>query len=214
MFYDMDDLTIADRQMQNLAPAREAIAKTFTTGSAKVSSALGSFWAEIESMREKERIRRETQRQVQASQALSSSTTQKSEKPSSGSPSSQTSESSSTSTSSKRIQHITVTSDPSYLSSWSRWASDKRRQAFGSHKSSSRKSSPSPDSTQQQPPSGLSKVDFVGPPHGGAEAPETTASTTAKLESLEDEDDDDMYGSDSYVPITSDVINPWKPDEK
>ncbi|KAK9385905.1 hypothetical protein V1515DRAFT_206175 [Lipomyces mesembrius] len=209
MFYDMDDLTIEDRQMQNLAPAREAITKTFTTGSARVSSALGSFWAEIESMREKERIRRETQRRAQASQTSSSSTTQKTEKPSSGSPSSQTSESSSTSASSKRTQHITVTSDPAYLSSWSRWASDKRRQAFGSHQSSSRKSSPSPDSTQEQPSSGLSKLDFVGPPHGRAEAPEPM-----KPESLEDEDDDDMDGSDSYVPITSEVINPWKPDEE
>lgn len=45
--------------MQNLTPAREAIAKTFSTGSQKVSHAFGNFWAEIESMREKEKAKRE-----------------------------------------------------------------------------------------------------------------------------------------------------------
>ncbi|KAK9465191.1 hypothetical protein V1512DRAFT_266543, partial [Lipomyces arxii] len=50
--------------MQNLAPAREAITKTFTSGSQKVSRAFGSFWAEIEGMREKEKQRRETQKRT------------------------------------------------------------------------------------------------------------------------------------------------------
>ncbi|KAK9462724.1 transport protein Avl9-domain-containing protein [Lipomyces oligophaga] len=46
------------QQMHNLAPARDAIAKTFVSGSQRVSTAFGNFWSEIENMREKERVRR------------------------------------------------------------------------------------------------------------------------------------------------------------
>ncbi|KAK9247868.1 transport protein Avl9-domain-containing protein [Lipomyces tetrasporus] len=199
------------QQMQNLAPAREAIAKTFTTGSQRVSNAFGSFWAEIENMREKERIRRQTQRQAQPGEASSPSAAVKTDKPGSLSPSSQSSEASSTSASSRRTQHITVSTDPSYLSGWSRWASDKRRQAFGSHRSGSRKSSPTLDVTQEEPSPGVNRADLGRRTDGRAGKLETTASTPDKQESSEDEDED-MDGTDSYT-ITSEDINPWKADD-
>ncbi|KAK9324101.1 hypothetical protein V1517DRAFT_79135 [Lipomyces orientalis] len=196
--------------MQNLAPAREAIAKTFTTGSQRVSNAFGSFWAEIENMREKERIRRQTQRQVQTGETSLSSAAQKTDKPGSVSPSSQSSEASSTTASSRRTQHITVSTDPSYLSGWSRWASDKRRQAFG-NKSGTRKLSPTPDVAQEEPSPSVDKADLGRPAYGRAGELETTVRTTDKQESSEDEDDD-MYDTDSYT-VTSEEINPWKADD-
>lgn len=43
---------------ENLQPAREAIGKAFTSGTTKAKSAMDSFFKEIESMREQDRIRR------------------------------------------------------------------------------------------------------------------------------------------------------------
>ncbi|KAK7205664.1 transport protein Avl9-domain-containing protein [Myxozyma melibiosi] len=119
------------QQMQNLAPAREALAKTFVTGGQKVSTAFGNFWSEIESMREKERMRKEVQKKEQKKKAAAAAAAEAEEdRKDAGSPGS------GSTISSKRSQHITV-SDPSYLTSWSRWAADKRRQAFGSTRSTS-----------------------------------------------------------------------------
>ncbi|KAK9478275.1 transport protein Avl9-domain-containing protein [Lipomyces japonicus] len=61
------------QQVQNLAPAGQAIAKTISSGSQKVSTAFGNFWSELESMKEKEKNRRESQRKKQASGSLFSS---------------------------------------------------------------------------------------------------------------------------------------------
>ncbi|KAK9380678.1 transport protein Avl9-domain-containing protein [Kockiozyma suomiensis] len=89
------------QQMQNLAPAREAIAKTFVSGGQRVSTAFGSFWGEIESMREKERQRRETQKKEQKEKAAAAAS------PSEDVPGSPASGSSGTSSiSSKRSQRM------------------------------------------------------------------------------------------------------------
>ncbi|KAK9456264.1 transport protein Avl9-domain-containing protein [Dipodascopsis uninucleata] len=194
------------QQVQNLAPAKETITKTLTTGSQKVSAAFGNFWAEIDNMREKERLRKE------AIQAKS-----KSESPvNEGSPASSISSSSSYS---RRSQHITTgATDNSYLSSWTRWAIDKRRALSSSDaKSSSRKSSGS--GTMVKSKAGISKYGLDVDPEGVRrfQSKEDGENENKRDSDGEDEDEDnndhDYLGEYVTVPTDGKTLNPWKTDD-
>jgi Transport protein Avl9 len=138
---------------ERVREGREALNKTLSTGQKKVSSALNSFWADIESLREAQRKRNEERAMERASsdekslsgealQAIRNNTTSVSTTTTSGSGSgSDSAETSSFSWfgNSRRSPSVDVSQGQApvntagqragaYISSWGTWASERRKE--------------------------------------------------------------------------------------
>lgn len=125
---------VADLHLdERVREGREALNRHFATGQKKVSAAFNSFWSDLETMREAQRKRAE-----ERSASQSQRTSIDKETPTSPTPSSQDSTDGSWFAGRQRPSvdmtqaqaSVSVASQKagSYLSSWSTWASEKRRE--------------------------------------------------------------------------------------
>jgi hypothetical protein len=139
---------VADLHLdERVREGREALNRHFATGQKKVSAAFNSFWSDLETMREAQRKRAE-----ERSASQSQRTSIDKETPTSPTPSSQDSTDGSWFAGRQRPSvdmtqaqaSVSVASQKagSYLSSWSTWASEKRREW-----QEKRVTSPSPSAT-------------------------------------------------------------------
>ncbi|KAK9452334.1 transport protein Avl9-domain-containing protein [Limtongia smithiae] len=212
------------QQMQNLAPARDAIAKTFSTGSQRVTTAFGNFWAEIEAMREKERARRDAQKFAMRQENADAESVAGTDELNTAK-ASPSSVSSGSSVSSRRQHHITLATDSSPVSSWTRWAQERRLRGFGSRKPSSPRSTshgsdspPSVDSKSTPPAaSPLSSPSSQPPtlpsrPHATASDPTPESYTTISLEDPNSNTNNPSTASSIELPM-HDVYPTNDPDD-